>query len=178
MRIIAGTARGRRLQAPKGDRVRPTLDRVREALFNILAPRINGARFLDLYAGSGANGIEALSRGAASAFFVDNHAESHAVIQKNLEITGFSSVGSAMRYNSPQDLGRIPGSFDIIFADPPYGYQGHHELLEGLATSGRVEPGGVVIIEHLRKSDLPETAGALNRTQVRPYGATTLSFYA
>lgn len=178
MRIIAGTARGRRLLAPKGDRVRPTLDRVREALFNILAFRIEGASFLDLYAGSGANGIEALSRGASLAAFVDNHPESQTCIQKNLEITGFSQHSRVLRYPLPQELGRIPGAYDIIFADPPYGFQGHGELLDAIATTGRLAPGGEVIIEHLRKSPLPETVSTLRQTQTRHYGATALSFYA
>jgi len=178
MRIIAGIARGRRLTVPKGDRVRPTLDRVREALFSILAPRIAGANFLDLFAGSGANGIEALSRGAASALFVDNHPDSLACIKKNLELTGFANRGRCQRSALPQDLARVSGDFDVIFADPPYGFTGYTELLEAIAQTGKLATDGEIVIEHPRKLDLPAEIATLRQTQQRHYGTTTLSFYA
>lgn len=178
MRVIAGTARGRRLAAPPGERVRPTLDRVREALFNILAHRIEGAAFLDLFAGSGANGIEALSRGAVRVVFLDNHPESVACIQKNLEITQLGSRALCMRSAIPQDLARLSGSFDLIFADPPYGFTGYAELLETIARNGTLAQGGEIIIEHPRKLKLPEDVGTLRQTQTRHYGSSALSFYA
>lgn len=178
MRIIAGTLRGQRLETPVGDRVRPTLDRVREALFNILAPELEGATFLDLYAGSGANGIEALSRGAIRAVFIDNHPQSAACIRKNLVNTRCDDRGACMSYRMPEDLRRIPGSYSLIFADPPFGFGGYQELIEAIAESSLLAPGGQLIVEHGFKSDLPETAGRLKRTQERRYGKTELTFYA
>ena len=102
MRVIAGTARGMRLAAPAGLRVRPTSDRVRESLFNIIAPRIEGARFLDLFAGTGANGIEALSRGAAFCSFVDQDARSLAVVRGNLEVTRLIARAQLHRCKLPE----------------------------------------------------------------------------
>lgn len=178
MRVIAGTARGRRLASPPGDRVRPTLDRVREALFNILAPEIDGATFLDLFAGSGANGIEALSRGAAEVLFVDNHPQSLACIRKNLEDTRLIERGTVVNRRLPGEIHRLQGPWDIVFADPPYDFDDYPGLLAALGGGGLVAPGGRVIVEHTRKITLPEAAGALTLTRQRPYGMTTLSFYA
>jgi 16S rRNA (guanine966-N2)-methyltransferase len=178
MRIIAGTMRGLKLETPAGDRVRPTLDRVRESLFNILAPELEGATFLDLYAGSGANGIEALSRGAARAVFIDNHPQSAQCIRKNLAITRAEDRGTCMGYRLPEDLRRIPGTFSIIFADPPFNYGDYAGLIEAVAHAGLLAPGGKLIVEHGFKSDLPQVAGPLTRTQERRYGKTELTFYA
>ena len=129
MRVIAGTMRGMKLEAPAGDRVRPTLDRVRESLFNILAPDLEAATFLDLYAGSGANGIEALSRGALRAVFIDNHPQSAKCIRKNLATTRCEDRGTCMSYRLPEDLRRIPGIFSLIFADPPFDYGDYAGLM-------------------------------------------------
>lgn len=178
MRIIAGSRRGLKLEAPVGERVRPTLDRVRESLFNIIGPDLPGASFLDLYAGSGANGLEALSRGAARAVLVDNHPQSMACIRKNLASTRLEAQGVCMGYRLPEDLARIPGSFDFIFADPPFDYGGHAVLVQRIAESTLLAPGGRLIIEHGFKTDLPEVCGRLQRTQERRYGKTELTFYA
>lgn len=178
MRIIAGSMRGQRLETPAGDRVRPTLDRVRESLFNILAPQMEGATFLDLFAGSGANGIEALSRGAIRAVFIDNHPQSAGCVRKNLANTRCEDRGNCMSYRLPEDLRRIPGSYSIIFADPPFGYGAYGALIEAIADSPLLAPGGTLIVEHGFKSDLPEEAGRLKRTQERRYGKTELTFYA
>lgn len=178
MRVIAGSARGRRLLTPPGDRVRPTLDRVREALFSILAPQIPGARFLDLFAGSGANGIEALSRGAAEAVFVDDHPQSLACLEKNLETTGFKPQSRVLRYRLPEGLARIAGPFDCIFADPPHEFGHYPELLAAIDGARLLREGGTLIVEHARRHPLPDTAGQLARTRERDYGMTTLSFYA
>lgn len=178
MRIIAGTARGRRLATPPGDRVRPTLDRVREALFNILAPDIAGAAFLDLFAGSGANGIEALSRGAAHTLFVDSHPQSLACIRKNLEDTRLIERGTVVNRRLPAEIHRIQGPYDVIFADPPHEFTDFDGLLTAIAESAVLGEGGQVIVEHGRKIALPKSVGSLNLVRQRPYGMTTLSFYS
>jgi 16S rRNA (guanine966-N2)-methyltransferase len=178
MRIIAGTMRGQRLEAPPGERVRPTLDRVRESLFNILAPRVEGATFLDLYAGSGANGIEALSRGAARAVFIDNHPQSARCIRKNLANTKCEDRGNCMSYRLPEDLRRIPGTFSLIFADPPFEFTDYGVLLQAISDADLLAPDGQLIVEHGFKSDLPEAVGRFRRLQERRYGKTELTFYA
>jgi 16S rRNA (guanine966-N2)-methyltransferase len=118
LRVVAGEYKGRRLKAPRGARTRPTADRVREALFSILGD-VSGARVLDLYAGSGALGIEALSRGAAAATFVDSDREAVAAIRANLETVGASGV-EVLRRDVSRFLDRGSGPYDLVFADPPY----------------------------------------------------------
>lgn len=178
MRIVAGSARGLKLVPPAGDRVRPTLDRVREALFNIIGPDLPGASFLDLFAGSGANGIEALSRGAARAVFVDNHPESQACIRKNLASTRLEDKGQLTRNRLPEEMGRIGGTYDVIFADPPYEFTDYDGLLVAIDSAGLLTEGGRVILEHASKQDVPEAAGELKQVRQRRYGRATLSFYA
>ena len=117
MRVVAGEFRGRRLAAPRGARTRPTADRVREALFSMLGD-VSGARVLDLYAGSGALGIEALSRGAGSAVFVDRDPRAVAAIERNLESLGLEQ--EVLRQDAVRFLARAEGTFDLVFCDPPY----------------------------------------------------------
>ncbi|MEA2363251.1 MAG: rRNA (guanine966-N2)-methyltransferase [Thermoleophilaceae bacterium] len=117
MRVVAGTFKGRRLEAPRGTRTRPTADRVREALFSILGD-VEGARVLDLYAGSGALGIEALSRGAGSAVFVERDARAAAAIERNLASLGVNA--RVARQDALRFLTRADGPFDLVFCDPPY----------------------------------------------------------
>ena len=150
MRVIAGEARGHKLFAPDGLHTRPTADRVKEALFSVLAPDIRGCAFLDLYSGSGAIGIEALSRGAAWAVFVDEDHHSAACIQKNLEKTRMGHLGQVM--TTPvsytiASLARQKASFDIIFMDPPYGGDHIEETLKSLAQTPILREGGLVIAE-------------------------------
>jgi 16S rRNA (guanine966-N2)-methyltransferase len=137
MRVVAGTARGRKLVAPPGDRTRPTTDRVREAVFNALVSRIDleGARVVDLFAGSGALGIEALSRGAAHATFVDRDAAARRAIARNLDVCGFTNRATVTgtpveRWLSQQCNGtaEAPG-YDLALCDPPYAWEGWSELL-------------------------------------------------
>lgn len=180
MRVIAGAARGIRLTAPKGQDVRPTLDRVRESLFNILAPRLDGARFLDLFAGTAANGIEALSRGAAWATFVDNAASSRVIIQQNLTHTKFDTQADILPYALPAQLDRIPQThapYTIIFADPPYAFTGYETLLTGIGECKLLTPEGVIIIEHAQRNPMAESAGIFQRVRQTTYGDTVLSFF-
>jgi 16S rRNA (guanine966-N2)-methyltransferase len=185
MRIIAGTLRSRTLQAPPGLATRPTSDRLRETLFNVLAPRIQGSAFLDLYAGSGAVGIEALSRGAARVVFVERAPAALAVLRGNLAKLGLTagfrihagSVGTVLRRMKP-DAG---AAFDLVYLDPPYDAAKEYaatllalsEVLAALLASE-----ALVIAEHRRKEQLDDKYGALNRTRLLEQGDATLSFYA
>jgi len=178
MRVIAGSARGIRLQAPPGREVRPTGDRVRESLFNILGQRLDGLDFLDLYAGTGANGIEALSRGARRAVFVESNREAAEFLMKNCRAARVWDHSALVRAELPASLAKLPGTFDVIFADPPYTHNTHAEILEEVQAHGLLAPQGVVVLEHERKVDLPEIQGNLKRYRHALYGGTALSFYS
>jgi 16S rRNA (guanine966-N2)-methyltransferase len=180
MRVIGGKVRGRRLEAPKGERVRPTLDRVRESLFNILMPRLPEARFLDLFAGSGANGIEALSRGATLCTFVDNDDVSLRALRKNLDTTGLGAQARVRRLLLPSGLARLAEegvAYDLVFADPPYAFEKHDRLLKEVKELGLLADQGLIVLEHSSKTTLPEDLGAVSRVRQTRYGDTSLSFY-
>jgi len=185
MRVIAGTLRRRTLDAPAGLKTRPTSDRLRETLFNILAPRIEGARFLDLYAGSGAVGIEAVSRGAAKVVLVERAEPALKVLRENLEKLGLRgavrvegvSVGAFLRRVRPQTA---PLLCDIVFLDPPYEAVDEYATalsLLGRDAAGMLTEGAVVIAEHRRKEKLEDTYGVLRRTRLLEQGDAALSFY-
>jgi 16S rRNA (guanine966-N2)-methyltransferase len=196
MRIIAGTFRSRTLVAPPGMSTRPTSDRLRETLFNVLAPRIQGAEFLDLYAGSGAVGLEAISRGAARVTFVERAPAALKILNSNLERLGISSgvrvhaksVSAFLKSARPHDpnlagpksANSKPEKFDIVFLDPPYEeakeYATTLELM-GRAAQGILAAGAVVVAEHRRKQPLGEQYGNLTRTRVLEQGDAALSFY-
>jgi 16S rRNA (guanine966-N2)-methyltransferase len=187
VRIIAGTLRSRSLQAPTGLATRPTSDRLRETLFNVLAPRIKGAAFLDLYAGSGAVGMEALSRGADRVTFVERAPAALAVLRANLAKLGLtagfriqpSSVGAYLR--RAQTGSKPELAFDVVFLDPPYDaaqeYAATLNLL-GAAQSGLLAADALVIAEHRRKERLEDAYGSLERTRLLEQGDASLSFYA
>lgn len=196
MRIIAGKYRGRKLKTPPSLQTRPTSDRLRETLFNILAPRIEGARFLDLCAGTGAVGIEALSRGAAHVTFVDQSRKMCALIEANVQALKIDeeefeivTAGAkqflarhAKQINAPTlTVGLLPRParpFDIIFFDPPYAadYEAVMEYL-GAQTRGLLAKDGLVMVEHQKKRDLAVRFGALERYRVLKQGDSVLSFY-
>jgi 16S rRNA (guanine966-N2)-methyltransferase len=181
MRVIAGTFRSRNLQAPEGLATRPTSDRLRETLFNVLAPRIEGATFLDLYAGSGAVGIEALSRGAKHVEFVESAPAALKVMRANLERLGLKKGFSIHSGSSAAYLRRSAGNrFDVVFLDPPYDaeeeYAGTLGQL-GRAAGGLLAEGAVVIAEHRRKVQLEDRYGSLARTRLLQQGDAALSFY-
>ena len=186
MRIIAGTYRSRRLEAPPGLNTRPTSDRLRETLFNVLAPRIGGAAFLDLYAGSGAVGVEALSRGAARVTFVERSPAALRVLRRNLDqlrIAGGFAVRAetvAAFLRSAAKTGSKPELHEVVFLDPPYDaaqeYATTLDLL-GRAAHSILNPGALVIAEHRRKQALEEQYGSLHRTRLLEQGDAALSFY-
>lgn len=181
--MIAGTFRSRPLVAPRGRGTRPTSDRLRETLFNVLAPRIAGAVVLDLYAGSGAVGIEALSRSAKEAIFVENAEPALHAIRSNLASLGIRGgyslemrgVAAALRRLS--DVKRMA---DIIFLDPPYDDVAEYESTFGLLGGecrALLAPEAIVIAEHLKRLELTEQYGALKRYRVLKQGDSALSFY-
>jgi 16S rRNA (guanine(966)-N(2))-methyltransferase RsmD len=193
VRIIAGSLRSRTLTAPAGLTTRPTSDRLRETLFNVLAPRIDGAVFLDLYAGSGAVGIEALSRGAAQVAFVERVPAALAVLRANLARLGLTegfrihsgTVAAFLRrkeaaHAADRERGSIP-KFDLVFLDPPYDAAQEYAVTLGLlggAAAGRLASGALVIAEHRRKEQLAACYASLKRIRLLEQGDAALSFYS
>lgn len=177
MRVIAGTARGRRLKTPKGTSVRPTSDKVRGAIFSILLSQGRDpadAAVLDLFAGTGALGIEALSRGAARAVFVEKDPRTAALIGENLALTGFAEISRVMRADAERlELASL-GTFDLVFADPPYALVLESKALGRLAAT--LSEGGVAMVEHGIDAPPPVPQG-LEAFDAREYGDTGLTFY-
>ncbi|MDD9860520.1 MAG: 16S rRNA (guanine(966)-N(2))-methyltransferase RsmD [Nitrospira sp.] len=182
MRVIAGTHKGRRLTKPDGNNLRPTSTRVREALFSILSPRIQGAGILDLYAGTGALSLESLSRGASHAVCVEHHTGSLRILRENVTRCGYDTQCRIISRKVETYLAAPPSDdtssvFDIIFADPPYHTSDAAPLLERLDRSGTVSARGVVILEHFFKHHVPQTVGSLTQTRQVRYGDTMLTFF-
>ena len=185
MRIIAGTYRSRILKSLKGLALRPTSDRLRETLFNVLGPAVAGSRFLDVFAGTGAVGIEAVSRGAAQAVFIENHKPTAALIRRNLESLGVRSGVQVLAEDALRGLTKLAGkhrpgeeAFDFVFVDPPYAAgQEYDRVLDFLGSASFLAPGVVVIAEHRRTVELPAQVGTLRRTRVLRQGDAALTFY-
>lgn len=183
MRIIAGQYRGRNLKSPRSNQVRPTSDRLRETLFNVIAPQIEGTRFLDLCAGSGAVGIEALSRGAVHATFVDRSRKMCALVEANLDLCGIPEEQTAVAQAEAAGflnrfVARKHKPWDIIFFDPPYAT----DYLQVLAiidahASELLTNEGLLIVEHHRKNDLKSEVEGLVRARLLKQGDSALSFY-
>ena len=179
MRIIGGRLKGRRLTGVKGQ-IRPTADRVREAIFNILGPEVNDSLVLDLFAGTGALGIEALSRGAGKAVFVEKHPSALQVLRRNLEQCGLNEVSRVMPLATEKAMPKLVAAgehFSLIFLDPPYGHGLAAANLLLLSKTNLLAPGGHVVVEHSRLEGLAEAYLHLKRNDQRRYGATMVSFY-
>ncbi len=180
MRIVAGTAKGRVLAAPKSDDIRPTADRVRETLFNVLGQWCEGLLVLDLYAGTGALAFEALSRGAASAVLVDSSREAQQLIRLNAQTLKFEAQVELLTLPAAKAIESLAAhgkSFDLIFADPPYSHEVGARLLEQLAGTQLLNPGGRLVIERERKEVLADQVGALTKVDERTFGLTTVSIF-
>jgi 16S rRNA (guanine966-N2)-methyltransferase len=174
-RIIAGVARGRRLEAPRGTATRPTSDKVRGAVMNVLGQWFDGGDVLDLYAGTGALALEALSRGAARAVCVEADREAAEVVRRNAEACGFEGRVEVIRGRVPEALGRLaPGRFALAFVDPPYA-EGPGPALAALPAL--LAPGGRAVAEHDAKAPPDERYGALVLADRRRYGGTGISIY-
>jgi 16S rRNA (guanine(966)-N(2))-methyltransferase RsmD len=181
-RILAGRSKGRRLRTPTGLATRPTGARVRQTLFDILAPRIPGCRFLDAFAGSGGIGLEALSRGAARVVLMDNDPAAVAALRENAPLVAASSGGEAVvqRQDARVGLGALAASgarFDVVYLDPPYASPLCEEALDAIARGRLLADSGVVVVEHFKKRALPGRIGALARIREVRVGDHTLSFY-
>jgi len=182
MRVIAGTSRGRRLALFEGNDVRPTPDRVREALFSILQSKLGSftdLRVLDLFAGSGALAIEALSRGAASACLVEKATASAKIIHENLNLCQLSNQAHVIIRDALQAIsGLDANSFDLIFLDPPYGQELAKRALVEINRLGLLSNAGIICAETGTDEILPESVGQLQRIDQRRYGTTMISFYS
>ena len=179
MRVIAGDFGGRRLEAPRGLGTRPTSDRVREALFMSLEP-FAGLRVVDLFAGSGALGIEALSRGAAWVDFVEQARPALVVLDRNLESLGLRARARVWPLRLPGALAKLAAPLaaaDLVLADPPYGGEAARAVLERLGAPGVLRPGTRVVLERHQKDDVPSRAGELALVRERRYGETTVNLY-
>jgi 16S rRNA (guanine966-N2)-methyltransferase len=182
MRIVAGSARGRALQGPKptSRHIRPTADRVRETLFNVLGQFLEGQAVLDLYAGTGALGLEALSRGAGRAVLVDSDREAQALCRQNTQALGFSAQVELLCLpvaRAVEQLGQQGQAFELIFADPPYAVRGVEAVLEHVARAKLLAPGGVLVVEHGKREEAPGAHEGLERVDQRKFGDTVASFY-
>ena len=192
MRVIAGTLKGRRLKTPSWEGLRPTSDQLRETMFNILAARIRGARVLDGYSGTGALGIEAISRGAAWVTFIEHDRRAQALVAENLALCGIENVYAIIRATVAGALDTLSRSlaaepidaklfdaklFDIVLLDPPYAPQSRADLAPILTAAARLlAPAGVIVLEHARRHHAPEAAGLIRSRQVVS-GDSALAFY-
>jgi 16S rRNA (guanine(966)-N(2))-methyltransferase RsmD len=179
MRVISGTSKGRKLATPRSEGLRPTSDRVKESLFNILGRKIEGKRLLDLFAGTGNLGIEALSRGAERVLFVEKGKQALGLIQKNLSLCGMEGKSEII----PKDVSRAIGilkqrgeSFDLILMDPPYGKGLVRQTLMKLFEQEIHHEVSILVIEHDRREPLPETTPGWNLVRQRKIGDTVISF--
>jgi 16S rRNA (guanine966-N2)-methyltransferase len=180
MRVIAGRFKRRLLKAPKGMDTRPTSDRLRESLFSILGwERIQGARVLDLFAGTGALGIEALSRGALYAVFIEKNSQTLKVLHENIQSLGLRQESRILRWDIQKDLRCLKGEapFDLIFMDPPYGRGLTPLALDHLKKTGLLHETSLMVCEHTEEDALPEPDTGFTLLDLRIYGKTRLAFF-
>ena len=187
MRIVAGKFRSRQIKSLKGRELRPTSDRLRETLFNVLSPVIEGSRFLDIFAGTGAIGIEALSRGAQEAVFLEKHNPAVKLVRENLAALGIVHGFRILSGDAVHSLEKLaqgngadaPSTFDIVFLDPPYAATNEYErILLLLGRSTLLSDSAIVVAEHHHKLKLPAEAGILRRYRLLRQGDAALSFYS
>lgn len=188
MRVISGKAKGAKLECLKGEAVRPTLDRVKESLFSQIRPDIPGAWILDLFAGSGSIGVEALSEGAAKVVFVEINSKAQTLVYKNLETCRFwdsregnkDALWTLLKSNALHAVNLLDerGSrFDLVYMDPPFTGDLYEETLLALAEASILKEDGVVVVEHFHKKGLADNYGKLALIKSRKIGHTCLSFY-
>jgi len=182
MRIVAGSARGRALAGPKATskHIRPTADRVRESLFNVLGQWFEGQKVLDLYAGTGALGLEAVSRDAMRVVLVDSDREAQALCRANTDALGFSARVEILGLpvaRALDTLGKRGDRFQLIFADPPYAARVVEGVLDEVARHGVLAPGGTVVIEHDKREPAPEAHAGFTQVDQRRFGDTVVSLF-
>jgi 16S rRNA (guanine966-N2)-methyltransferase len=172
MRVVGGELRGRTLRAVPGRSTRPTADRVRQSLFDVLGQRCDGLRVLDLYAGTGALSLEALSRGAAHATLVEQDAKAAQVIERNARELGCAERCTLLRDDVARALPRLGGPFDLVFSDPPYALRAARDTVDALARLGLIAPQGRVVLERDRREAPPALPEELELLDERRYGDT------
>lgn len=182
MRVISGAFRGKKLSVPHGITTRPTSDRVKEALFSILASRIDlaGTCVLDICAGTGSLGIEALSRGAKSCCFIECDKSVKAILDKNIMVTCCQDRSEILAMDAVRALHRIAGRgqcYDLVFLDPPYTSEMYLPVIEALDATGLLAPGAILVAECSARKQLPESCGNLQRFDRRVYGETAIDFF-
>lgn len=182
IRVTGGSLRGRRLATVRSMDVRPTSDLVRAAVFDLLGQDLSGDRVLDLFAGNGSLGIEALSRGAAEAVFIENSARAIEVLRKNLKLCGMEDSGVVLKHDLSRGTGlydhpALAGPFDLVFLDPPYGKGLIAPLVQEINRGGFLKPLSRVVAQSEKKGDLPVRVGTLTAVKVRTYGATRITVF-
>lgn len=176
MRIISGQHKGHRISAGKTAKIRPTSDRVRESVFNVLRDEVAGKRILDLFAGAGGLGLEALSRGARWVTFVDASVQSANVLRKNLERLKLKDQSRVVRLDGLKAIDKLQESFDIVFADPPYGRGFVQRIVNSIAQSKILANGGILVLEHHKKETFSCPPGRLSLLKQKRFGDTVISF--
>jgi len=177
MRIISGTARGRKLKEPQGRDIRPTTDKVKESIFNILQFDIEGRRVLDLFAGTGQLGIEALSRGASGAVFVDNSPKALALVKENLKAVDLGEHAEVYQADALAFLSHAPGKFDLVLLDPPYDTPLLEQALKAVFQFDILKPNGIILCESRENQQLPEPSGAYSLYRQYRYGQIRLAVF-
>lgn len=177
MRIISGEHKGRRLVGGKKTEVRPTSDKVKESIFNVLREEVEGKRILDLFAGAGSLGIEALSRGAQWVTFVDASSQSINILKKNLKNLNLKSKSTVRRLDGLRALNKLKQNFQIIFADPPYLKGFVQRIIDSVAQSEVLEKNGILILEHHKKEALSFPEEKLSVLKQKKFGDTVISFF-
>ncbi|MHC5251414.1 16S rRNA (guanine(966)-N(2))-methyltransferase RsmD [Listeria kieliensis] len=180
MRVIAGSRKGHRLKAVPGANTRPTTDKIKEALFSIIGPFFDGEKALDLFAGSGGLGIEALSRGAASCVFIDQAGAAIKTIKENVQACHFEKEAQVFRndaYKALKLLQKSEQSFDLVFLDPPYKKQQLEKLLLELCELKLLQNGALIVCEHDKEAELPDEIPHFQKVKTAEYGITILSIY-
>jgi 16S rRNA (guanine966-N2)-methyltransferase len=179
LRVISGTLKGRRLVAPVGLSTRPTADRIKESVFNILGGSVQSRQVLDLFAGTGALGIEALSRGATHAVFIDQAKAALAAIRRNIDKLSLADRTRVIQWNILKDLNCLvsaSATFDLVFMDPPYETHAVPPTLDALIGCGALAPGARIVIEHSIREPLASPVGSLTIADQRRFGKTLVSF--
>ena len=180
MRVISGKVRGLKLNAPKNQDVRPTTDRVKENLFNMINSYIMDSNILDLFAGTGSLGIECLSRGAKNCVFVDISKESIAIVKSNIKKARVENESVVLNLDFKDAVSRLQSQknkFDVIFMDPPYYKEMFVDALEKIDNANLLDEEGIIVVEHDTKDILPDKVNRLEKTKDKKYGNTTLTFY-
>lgn len=177
VRVIGGDAKGRLLKSPTGQRTRPTSNLVRSAIFSMLEPYIDSARVLDLFSGTGALGVEALSRGADWVDFFESDSRQCSAIKENLKSLDYVAYGQVHRAPAERATAMMDGPYDVILMDPPYAYDKLEPLLEEIGESSLSQSGSVVAVEHSHRQDLPLEVDGLRLIKQRRYGETMVTVY-